>query len=258
MSCQSILCDWAESQKNQKVLFRETLLSSNLHARSGHWQGLCDQPTSPWDSRKLEKMRQDFSHVACPCPAVLLPLYPQDCSTLQAQLQVVEMTPKWGSDLRNLEGLSALKFSQQTSTSYQHLSNWPYYTRHLKSPMTPALSCFILPKPFPSFLGPPSGLFCLCLQSLGPDHQPLTPGPWTSLSLFYLSTCLPHLTQSHRPPHRSQDDLPKNDPVILPVGESVPSPLFSPFKSSLIVEVPDQMLPFRWRLYSFSKHLSST
>lgn len=47
--------------KDQKVLFGETLPSSNLHARSGQWQGLSDQPSSPWGPRKLEKVRQGFS-----------------------------------------------------------------------------------------------------------------------------------------------------------------------------------------------------
>ena len=98
-----------------------------------------------------------------------------------AAFQVGEMTPELSSDLRDLEVPSALQFcSTDLNFLSKRLQPAPS-PRQLDAPVTPALSCSVLPMSCPSLQNPPSGLFCPHSQNLGPGRNPLSPRPCTSL-----------------------------------------------------------------------------
>lgn len=111
------------------------------------------------------------------------------------------MTPKLGSDLRDLKGLYAPKFC---STDLNFLpSPLQLVLLHQTARLTHG-SCFFL-------LHTPQGLSILPQSSIRPFLSP-PPKPWSrppSTHPWALNQPLsaPHLTQSHHPPHRSQDDL---------------------------------------------------
>lgn len=223
--------------KNQKVGFEGTLPSCNLNARSGHWQCLCGQPSLLWGPRKLERWGRAYLYSAGFCPGSSLSLYPQDCFTFQAQFQVVETTPKMGSDLRELGGLSVLKFCSIDSTSCQGSPTCPLYQTPKLNPRP-----LLAPVPHsPSLVNP----FWISLQAFSvPGAKALVQA--TSLSPLDSTSLLICLTQNHRPPHTCQDDLSK---VTLSLLRGYPPSLSSP------VEVPDQTASPPWSLCIHSENI---
>lgn len=201
---------------------------------------LSGQLSLPRGPRKLEKGRRGFS-LTWGCllpPAGSLPLYPQDCSALQAQFQVVVMTPKLGPDLRDLEGLSALKLS---STDLNFLpSPLELAFLHQMPKLTHDSCSLLLPTPQVLFIAPesPSGLSVLTAKAL---VQAAILSPWTL----------------HQPPHWSPGPVLPGTSVLHTAARMIflkwpchssssggsPLPCLHLSRASPVVKVQNQMLP---------------